>query len=200
MGYMNLGAASMLIGDFDKAITAFERALDIEPRAQTYSNLGLLYYYTGRLDEAIDSHHKATVISPNDNLVWSNLGDALWAAGKLDESREAFENARTLVASALEVNSDDANALMDMAWALTMLEETEAAQAAIQRAHELSDDPYVSYIDGLMRLREGDVDGAMKALSRAVENGHSTTMMAVEPHLATLRDNEDFRKLVGMSQ
>ena len=89
---------------------------------------------------------------------------------------------------------------MDMAWILTMLDRSAEAREAIDRAHELSDDPYVSYIDGLMRLREGDIDGAIAALTDAVENGHSTTMMAVEPHLASLRNNEDFRKLIGLSQ
>lgn len=199
-GYSNLGAASMLGGDFEKAIVAFEHAIEIEPLATTYSNLGLLYYYTERLDEAIASHRKATQLAPNDNLSWSNLGDALWVAGQKDASREAYENARSLTARTLDVNPDNPQALMDMAWILTMLGETEAGRAAIQHAHELSDDPYISYIDGLMRARNGDIDGAIEALTDAVENGQSTTMMAAEPHLAALRDNEDFRKLAGMSQ
>ena len=198
--YTNLGSASILSGDFEKAISAYKAALELERHATTYSSLGLAYYYTERLDDAIDAHRKAIELSPDDHLAWSNLGDTLWAAGRNDESRDAFENARNRAASGLAVNADDAFLRMDMAWILTMLGESEAAREAIDRAHKLSDDPYVSYIDGLMRLREGDIDGAIAALEDAVENGHSTAMMAVEPHLTTLRNNADFRELIGMSQ
>ncbi|MDJ0813816.1 MAG: tetratricopeptide repeat protein [Woeseiaceae bacterium] len=198
--YTNLGSASMLNGDFDKAISVFRAALELGRHATTYSSLGLAYYYTQRLDEAIEAHRMAIELSPDDHLAWSNLGDTFWAAGQEDESRDAFENARDRAASGLEINADDAFLLMDMAWILTMLDRPAEAREAIDRAHELSDDPYVSYIDGLMRLREGDIEMAIAALEDAVENGHSTTMMAVEPHLATLRDNEDFRDLIGISQ
>jgi tetratricopeptide (TPR) repeat protein/TolB-like protein/DNA-binding winged helix-turn-helix (wHTH) protein len=198
--YTNLGSASILSGDFEKAISAYKAALELERHATTYSSLGLAYYYTERLDDAIDAHRMAIELSPDDHLAWSNLGDTLWAAGRNDESRDAFENARNRAASGLAVNADDAFLRMDMAWILTMLGESEAARVAIDRAHELSDDPYVFYIDGLMRLREGDIDGAIAALEDAVENGHSTAMMAVEPHLTTLRNNADFRELIGISQ
>jgi tetratricopeptide (TPR) repeat protein/TolB-like protein len=200
VSYTNLGSASMLSGDFDKAISAYKAALELERHATTYSSLGLAYYYTQRLDQAIAAHRMAIELSPDDHLAWSNLGDTLWAAGRESDSRKAFENARARAASGLEVNADDAFLLMDMAWILTMLDETGAARKAIDHAHELSDDPYVSYIDGLMHLREGDRDRAIAALADAVEKGHSATMMAVEPHLATLRDDEDFRELTGMSQ
>lgn len=201
LGHSNLGAASMLIGDFDRGIVAFEAALEIEPRANTYGNLGMLYYYTGRLDEAIASHRQSIELRPNYHLAWSNLGDALWFAGRLGESREAFERARILASDALEINRDDAFLLMDLAWILTMLGDSEAAGESIRRAHDLeADDPYVSYIDGLMRLRDGEVDDAITALQAAVDKGYSPKLLAAEPHLAALRGNEDFRKLTDAAQ
>lgn len=200
MGLSNLGSARMLSGDFDKAILALERAIEIQPRANTFSSLGILYYYTERLDEAVASHRRATVLEPNDHFYWSNLGDALWVAGQKDESREAFEIALALAASGLEVNADDAFLHMDIAWIQTMLGKAEAAGEAIRRAHELSDDPYAYYIEALMRLRAGDTSGAIESLGIAVENGYSTTLITVEPHLAALRDNEEFRELVGTAQ
>jgi tetratricopeptide (TPR) repeat protein/DNA-binding winged helix-turn-helix (wHTH) protein len=198
--YSNLGAASMLSGEFEKAISVYKAALELEQRATTYSNLGLAYYYKELLDQAIEAHRKAIELSPDDHLRWLNLGDALWAAGLDEESHDAFINARDRANSSLEVNSDDAFLLMDIAWILTMLDEPDAARSAIDRAHELLSDPYISYIDGLMRLHNGDVAGAISALRKAVDGGFSTSMMAAEPHLAALRNNREFRELVGMSQ
>jgi tetratricopeptide (TPR) repeat protein/TolB-like protein/DNA-binding winged helix-turn-helix (wHTH) protein len=199
--YSNLGTTRTFIGEFDKAISAFETALDIKPRASTYSNLGMLYYYTERLDEAIANHRRAIELRPSDHLAWSNLGDALWIGGRPDESREAFETARILVTRFLEVNANDAMLLSDRAWILTMLDETAAAREFIRKAQTLApEDPHVSYIDGLMRLRDGKADDAIEALQAAVDKGYSAIILAAEPHLAALHDNEAFRRLVGTEQ
>ena len=56
-GFNNLGAARMTSGDLDGAAKAFEQSLKIEPSRAAYSNLGTLYYYLGRLEEAASDVH-----------------------------------------------------------------------------------------------------------------------------------------------
>ncbi len=198
LGFSNLGTAYLFAGDFEAAESALERAIELEPRANTYSSLGLMHYYLGREDEAIKSHHQAVALAPNDHLNWSNLGDALWNAGKKIEARQAFETAEELVASAIAVNPNDPNNLMDMAWISAMLDEHDDALALISRAHEQSaDDPFVYYINGLILLRSGDTDAAIAALKLAADKGYSRQVMAAEPYLASLRERPKFNAILA---
>lgn len=196
VGFSNLGTAHMLAGSFDKAAPALRQAIDIEPRAQTYSSLGLMLYYLGELDAAIEAHQNAIGLAPNDPLMWSNLGDALWTAGRNREATSAFESARDLALKALDVNPNDPYTQMDLAWIRTMLGQYEEAQRLIDAARsQAPDDPYADYIDGLMHLATGDTDAALAALQIAADKGYSLEMMAAEPHLAPLRSNPGFIKL-----
>ena len=197
LGYSNLGTANMLAGDFVVAASVFQKAIDIEPRSNTYSNLGLIHYYLGRFDEAIDSHWRAVELAPNDHLKWSNLGDALWIAGNSGEARQVFSTAEELATSALQVNPNDAGYLMDLAWISAMLGKNEDARTLIDKARsQAPDDPYVHYIDGLILLRSGDADTALSALEVAAEKGYSLQMMAAEPHLASIRDHPRFNAIL----
>ncbi|MCU0990879.1 MAG: tetratricopeptide repeat protein, partial [Xanthomonadales bacterium] len=92
----NLAAAYMLGGDFEAALPALQRVIDISPRKSAYTNLGMMYYYLGRPEEAISAQRKAVELAPNDHLAWSNLGDALWMAGEAEEAQAAFGNAERL--------------------------------------------------------------------------------------------------------
>ncbi len=197
-GMGNTGAARMLAGDFEAAAVALQSALDIEARSNTYSNLGLVYYYLGRMDESVSNHRHAVRLSPDDRLFWSNLGDALWHAGRIDEAREVFGTAAGLGRSALVVNPNDGAASMDLAWIMAMLNEADEARALIDRALMLvPDDPYVHYIDGLIRLRQDQTDLALAALEKALNMGYPVQIMAAEPHLRGLADNREFQRLVN---
>lgn len=197
LGFSNLGTAYLFAGEFDAAASALESAIEIEPRANTYSSLGLMHYYLGRKDEAIESHRMAVGLASTDYLNWSNLGDALWYAGKPDEARQAFETAKELVAGAMAVNPNEPNYLMDLAWISAMLDKPAEALSLINRALEQSpEDPFVHYINGLILLRHGNIDDAIAALKLAAENGYSLKVLAAEPHLASLRNHPDFNAIL----
>ncbi len=194
----NLASSYMLMGDFLAAAAAFERALEVAPTKTTYSNLGMLYYYLGDLDAAIETHRKAVSLQPNDYLAKSNLGDALWIAGAKDEARQEFQTARTLALGALDVNPNDPLTLMDLAWIQASLDEHDAADELIAKAIRLQpNDPYVYYIEGLMRNRQGKTPEALDAFEKAVEKGYSEIMLAGDPNLSNLRDSTSFKEIVN---
>ena len=196
VGFSNLGTAHMLAGNFAEAAPALRQSIDIEPRAQTYSSLGLMLYYLGDLDAAVAAHRNAIGLAPNDPLMWSNLGDALWIAGRSREATSAFESAQDLALKALDVNPNDPYTQMDLAWISTMLGEHEEARRLIEAASlQAPDDPYADYIDGLVHLAAGDADAALAALQAAADKGYSLEMMAAEPHLAPLQSNPGFIRL-----
>jgi TolB-like protein/Flp pilus assembly protein TadD/DNA-binding winged helix-turn-helix (wHTH) protein len=198
VGWSNLGTALMLGGHFEEAEPAFQQALALEPTHLAYSNLGLLYYYVGRLDAAIDAHQQAVELAPNDPLTWANLGDALWFDGDSVASGRAFATAETLARSALGVNPNDANALMDLAWISAMLGKHEDARRLIDSATgQAPDDPYVHYYDGLIWLKSGNPEAALGALEAASAKGYPLQLLAAEPHLQELHRNPRFRAIIG---
>lgn len=198
VGWSNLGTALMLGGDFDEAEPAFQEALALEPTDQAYSNLGLLYYYVGQLDAAIEAHRQAVELAPNDRLTWANLGDALWFDGDSVESARAFATAEALARSALGVNPNDANALMDLAWISAMLGKHNDARRLIDSAvARAPDDPYVHYYDGLIWLKSGNAEAALDALEAASAKGYPLELLAAEPHLQELHENARFGAIIG---
>ena len=198
IGYANLGTAYMLSDNFAAAAPALDRAIAIEPRPSSYSNLGLMRYYLGNLSAAIDAHRAATDLAPNNHLTWSNLGDALLAAGLPDEAHIVFSKAETLAAERLGINPSDPGVLMDLAWINAMLEERDRARSLIERALALApEDPYAHYINGLILFRRGNIDASLVALESAVRLGYSIQMMAAEPHLKDLHDDPRFNAVLN---
>lgn len=194
-GWTNLGSANLMAGDFAAAIPAFQRAGEIAPGALAHSNLGLLYYYLGRLDEAIAEHRRAVELAPSDHLAWSNLGDALRIGNRGDEAEQAFRTAEELARSALQVNPNNPGYLMDMAWIKAMLGDVEEAARLIARARDQApDDPYVHYYEGLIQLERGQPQAAITALAEAVEAGYSVELLAADPQLTELRGHPGFRR------
>ena len=188
----------MMAGELTTALSAFEKSLEIDTRANTYTNLGLLHYYLGQLDEAVANHARAVEIEPNDHLARSNLGDALWISGDHTSAREAYETALTMALEVFDVNPNDPFTMMDLAWLHAMLGDTGEALELMERASTLApDDPYTHYYHGLVRFRHGDTDGAIAALGTAVDAGYPAALLAAEPHLESLRLDERFQEIIA---
>ena len=163
-------------------------------------NLGLMHYYLGEIDVAIESHRKAVQMEPKDHLKRSNLGDALWVAGRHEEALTSYRQARSLALAALDVNPGDANIKMDLAWISAMLGEIDAARRLIDSAREQSpDDPYLDFINALIWQSSGDSDKALVAVRDAIDKGYSRILIAAEPHLEELRQDPRFNELMSTS-
>jgi tetratricopeptide (TPR) repeat protein/DNA-binding winged helix-turn-helix (wHTH) protein len=197
LGWGNLGAAYMMAGDFESALSTYQRALEIAPRQMIYANLGLMYYYLDRPAQAIEALRKSVELSPNDHLAWSNLGDALWMGSQVEESRSAFQTAEGLASAALEVNPNDPTYLMDLAWITAMLDRPREARSLIDRALAAApDDPYGHYYSGLIRLRVEDHDSALGDFRAALAQGYPVNLLAQDPQLESIQNMQRFRNLV----
>ncbi len=199
MSYIgNLASTYMLQGNFPSAALTFERAIEINPTKSAYSNLGLMYFYLGELEAAIESHTRAVELQANDHIARMNLGDALWAAGRDTDARREFEKADELATGALRVNPNDPLTLMDQAWIKTNLDEPATARELIDRSIEIApEDPYVHYINGLMLNRAGETEAAAEALRTAVELGYSTALLSGDPNLENLRRDSNFSEITA---
>jgi len=74
-GYNNLGTAYHKIGKDKQAITAFRKALEINPMDEkAYNNLAISYHATGDYQQAINSYYTALKIKPDYAEAYYNLG------------------------------------------------------------------------------------------------------------------------------
>jgi TolB-like protein/Flp pilus assembly protein TadD len=194
----SLAASYMMSGNFEAAAPMYARSIDVRPDSTTYSNLALMHYYLRNHDLAITNIEKGIELAPNNHLMWANLGDILTNAKQHDDARIAYLRARELVTTEIRVNPNDPELMMDAAWIEAMLGEEKTAHARIVKSLEIApDDPYASYIEGLILVRYDNTDAALASLERAVAKGYSTTILKAEPFLSELRDHPRFEKLVN---
>jgi tetratricopeptide (TPR) repeat protein/TolB-like protein/DNA-binding winged helix-turn-helix (wHTH) protein len=196
-GWNNLGASLTLSGQFSEALLAYQRSIAIEATQTSYSNLGMLHYYLGQISEAAAALEEATKIAPNDYLAWSNLGDVLSFSATPEKAAEVFAKAEQLAEEQRRINSRDFNTMIDLAWIKAMLDRFDEAAALSASALEIApSDPRVHYLRALILARQGEAPAAIDSLETAAEMGWPLAMIAAEPHLRSLRDEQRFQELI----
>jgi len=98
------GAAAMIRGQFDRAITLYDEALatpDVSSfvQATIYSDRGVAKWRMKQTKEAIDDFNKSIELSPEIATVYNNRGNALMDLGQPEEAIKDFDRAIQLHAS-----------------------------------------------------------------------------------------------------
>jgi tetratricopeptide (TPR) repeat protein/TolB-like protein/DNA-binding winged helix-turn-helix (wHTH) protein len=198
LGLGNLGSALLMSGDFDSALGALQRALQIEETANQLSNLGIVYYYLGQYDRAAEIHRQAAEKNPEANFVWLNLGDALRFTSRQDESKASYRRAAAVSEDLLEIDASNHVDLFVLAWATASLGDTEAARSLIDRAEDVAPrDPYVHYYKALIINETGATSDALDALRQAVDLGYPIAMLAADPLFRELSNNPQFGQIIS---
>lgn len=193
----NLASASLMRGDFETAKSALEDSIAIEENATFQSNLGIAHYYLGDFSASVAAHRRAVELAPDSAGNWIGLADALVFSDAQAEATTAYTRANTLAQQQLNVNPDDIEGLMFLAWSAAKMGDIDAATAHAQRIVEMDPaDPYSHYYDALVRLEAGDSDGAIDALERSVKTGYPLAMLSTEPILNNIRDDQRFARLL----
>ncbi len=86
-----MGAAHAGLRHYDRAVTCYEMALEIEPGAAgLHHNLGMALRHLGRPDVALASFRRAAQLQPDRPDFLNNLGNMAQQAGELDEAIAAY--------------------------------------------------------------------------------------------------------------
>jgi tetratricopeptide (TPR) repeat protein len=88
--YHNLGISYSLAGDYTRAISAFQKALENQYLdKKVFNNLGLAFSKVGRYQEAFEAFKKGGDIAH----AYNNLGCAYLEQGKFQNAVRCFEKA-----------------------------------------------------------------------------------------------------------
>jgi tetratricopeptide (TPR) repeat protein len=159
-----LGIAYGKKGEYDQAIEAFCKALELKPDLhEAWNNLGVAYDTKGEYDRAIEAYRKALELKPDLHEAWYNLGVAYGMKREHDQAIEALHKA-------LELQPDDPQAWNDLGVAYGMKGEYDQAIKACRKALELKPDFYQAWNNlGNAYKRKGEYGQAVEAYTRAIE-------------------------------
>jgi tetratricopeptide (TPR) repeat protein len=87
---------SMIAGNYEEALGAFDKLIEINPTKDFYINKGDCLIQLKRFDEAIGPYEKAAEEDPGDFKVWEVLGDLYESNGMMDKAKEARDKAEEL--------------------------------------------------------------------------------------------------------
>jgi tetratricopeptide (TPR) repeat protein len=108
--YNNRGIAYGNKGEYDQAISDFNKAIEISPRyADPYNNRGVSYSRKGKNDEAISDYSKAIEIDPKFVKAYHNRAWEYTLKGQYDRAISDLNKA-------LEINPRDADTHNNLAW------------------------------------------------------------------------------------
>jgi tetratricopeptide (TPR) repeat protein len=186
-----LGVSLSLLGQRDRALTEFARALELNPRyLEALIHQGLVLYEMGRDAEAEDSFRRAAAsLSPSSNGLpapiaaslanqHAELAEAYAEAGALDRAVEQYQRALELGPGFVDLRYRMARVLLESG---RSLEAREALEEVLRSRPNFVD---ASAALGLAHYLSGDALGARdiwkKCLQRRPENAR------VEAYLAML--------------
>jgi serine/threonine-protein kinase len=135
----DFGAILFKRGEFAKAMSAFESSNAVRRNPDACSNLGVLYYYSGRYAEAVNQNESAIAFGESDfsNLIWGNLADAYhFTPGNQAKADEAYRKAIELTKQSLAADPANYRARASLAVHLAKIGEAARARAEIAASLE----------------------------------------------------------------
>jgi len=95
------GAAALMRGQYDKAIAAYDEALNTPDiadffKASIYSDRGVARWRMQQFKEAIDDFNQSIQLAPENSAVYNNRGNALMDLGHPEEAIKDFDRAIAL--------------------------------------------------------------------------------------------------------
>ena len=133
-----------------------------EARVEEHKNLGIAFYKTGMLEEAIREFRRVADLRPGDAAAGFHMGLVLMRQGKWPDAANAFHEAASQPGAKFAV-------FHNLAYALERLGQYEQARATLEEAVERggAEDPRVQTSLGVLSLRVGDVEAADATLDAA---------------------------------
>lgn len=138
--YRKDGPNKAFDGGNEAAIEIYKKGLQLDlssydPKdvARVYENLGLTYYDTNQLDNAIDSFKKAIQYDPKQSTIYTNLGVAYEKKGMINDSIREYRTALTL-------EPNDALAHNNLGYSLALQGKINEAIGEFEKALEIDPD------------------------------------------------------------
>jgi DNA-binding winged helix-turn-helix (wHTH) protein/Flp pilus assembly protein TadD len=180
-----MGLVSLAQGEIADALSAVQRAQGLEPLALVFSaNIGMIYYYARRYDEAVAQLQGTLAIDPGFDHARAYLGRTYLRLGETQKAIEQFKRCRNVTIGSVA----------DLPAAYALHGRHHEARTALQQLLDLSRHRYVSLYDvAIVHAALDDVEGALTSLEHARE----LPFVVVDPAFDALRSEPRFQQIVA---
>ena len=193
------GAAAQQLGETKRALAYYEQANAIQPRAETFSNIGTIQYGLGDYTKAAAAYEGSLLIRPQSALTNRNLGDAYLRLGRKDDARRAYRKAVEQGQVEVSLGPSDARAIARLAVYQAKAGDDATARRSLQRAQLLAPgDQDVLRRAAVVHALAGRSGPALDAIEQALAKGYSKRLGAEEEDFAILRPMPRFAALVSI--
>jgi len=201
-GYNLLGATFFEMEKYTDSEQMFENSLAIEPSYLAYSNLGTLYFYSGRLVDSAEMALKALQIDDTRYDAWRTLAEATyWTPGLRDSSQNAYLKCEEIISGQLAkslVNGSDGSPELrsDLATVQIRLgkpDEAVGLLSVLEKESNLEVPVMFNLASAFEQIQERDK--ALLWLEKAVAADLSLAQVERYPGLRNLRTHPRFQAL-----
>ena len=185
---------------FLDAETASTQSIRIDENATGFSNLGTVYYYENRLEDAVTNYTRATELDPGAADTWGNLGDALTMLKRDKDARAAY--GRAVEAARLEAERvpTDPRAHIMLGLYCARARDRECASGERDRAANMQPASLeILFRSAVVYSIFGETEKALDRLEKAVKLGLSKSEIANHPDLIPLHGNPRYQKILDMA-
>ncbi|MCU1241396.1 MAG: hypothetical protein JWO71_2122 [Candidatus Acidoferrum typicum] len=156
-GYSNLGIAYFYLKQYDNAIAAYEKAVQLVPNSDMFvGNLAEAYYRAGQKDRALSTFesaislaYKDLQVNPRDAQTKGRL--ALWYGKKGD-----VKQALTFIAEARSIDSNDVDLMYYQAQAFALSGDKARALTALREAFKKGQPPQMAQAEPDLQSLQDD--------------------------------------------
>jgi len=150
-------------GQYNQAISDFNRALEINPKyAEAYNERGIVYDDKGQYDQAISDYTKAIEINPKFAIAYNNRGGVYDDKGQYDQAISDYTKA-------IEINPKLAEVYNNRAFAYYAKRQYDQAISDFNKALEINPKFAIAYNNrGLAYYAKGQYDEAISNYTKAI--------------------------------
>ena len=196
--YRGLGGLYIAMGRYQDAITNLKRAIAHHRTFGACENLGTAYLSLRRFDEAITAYQQALDLKRDDHRAYGNLARAKYWSGKRSEAQPLYQQAVDLAEKQLNINPQDRNVHIDLAWYYAMLGQKPQALNHLVSAQAMqSGEAEFAWIAAIVHNQFGDRASALVCLRRALQLGFSPTEMLAAPELKNVHGDPEFKSVLS---
>jgi eukaryotic-like serine/threonine-protein kinase len=179
------------------------KGLKIAPDAVLYNNLGWVYIFDQRFEDAVKALQEAVKQPRANSIVWSSLARAYrWSGSHAEEARAAYLTALERADNEIRLDPRSAETRANRAY---LLAESHRSREALReldealRIENASRNTTVLFRSALVHEWVGDRKGALTALEEAVRSGYPRGRIERDPDLKDLRADSGYRQVVDMA-
>lgn len=159
----NLGREYRKLGDFDKAVYYYKRAISLDPEyAMAYNNLGAVYHMKGDIEAALTNYHAAIYHDSGNVDALTNLGIIYQSMNNLERAKEFFNRA-------YQEKPYDTGVLYNLAVSEHLSDNLNQAQRHYNRILELNPNHFNAlYYNGMIFMMQNKFSEALDLFLRAL--------------------------------